>query len=203
MDRIVAVIPQRDMCEMTDWEATAQSGIWGIMIAAAADRYGGIYFDDRLKAAIQKTADAGLNIGLQVEIRCADPFAANRAAGIAADFCDDCGDFTLPIAAALSEKGSSRLIAQGKDGLTDTVIAFLFETERRGRLAMIKADFKFADTYLDTKRIGNRRLWMDDTNGDDDMLVKKWTRDFSARSISSGDKRYIPAMFEFAQGMIR
>jgi len=203
MDRIVAVIPQREMCGITDWEAVAQSGIWGIMIGVAADRYGEIYFDEHLKAAVQKASDCGLNIGLQVEIRCADPFAANRAAGIAADFCNDCKGFTLTTVAALSEKGSSRLIAQGKDGLTDTVIAFLFETERRGCLAMIKTDYTFTDTYLEPSRIKSRRLWMDDIDGDDDMLAKKWARAFSARSIPSSDKRYIPALFGYAQGVMK
>ena len=197
MEKIIAVIERQQAEKITDWKRLSESGAYGVMIAAVADRYGEIEMSG-VKSAAQKACDAGLAVGLQIELRCADPFAAHRAAAL-------CGgeNFTLPTAAALTEKGSSRLIAQGKDGLTDTVTAFLFEIERCGGCPAVKAGYTFFDTYLDAKRLRSRRIWMDDPNGDDPCLIKRWGREFFMRSISASDKRFIPALSCYSQHVIK
>ena len=197
MEKTIAMIDWRQAERITDLKKFSESGTYGVMIAAVADRYGEIGMSG-VKSAAQKACDAGLAVGLQIELRCADPFAAHHAAAL-------CGgeNFTLPIAAALSEKGSSRLIAQGKDGLTDTVTAFLFEIERCGGCSAVKADHTFFDTYLDAERLKARRIWMDDPFGDDQTLVKRWGREFFMRSISNSDKRFIPTISCYSQQVIK
>ena len=198
MEKIIAVIEWQQAEKIADWKKISESGVYGIMIAASADRSGEIAAINEIKAAAHRAAEEGLAVGLQIEMRCADPFAAHHAAAL-------CGgeNFMLPIAAALSEKGSSRLIAQGKDGLTDTVMAFLFEIERCGGYSAVKADYTFFDTYLDAKRLKNRRIWMDDPFGDDQALIKRWGREFFMRSISNSDKRFIPTLSKYSQQVIK
>ena len=204
MDKIIAEISQYDAAEIADWKSISESGIKGIMMSVIADRYGDMIFDERLNSTLSKAADTGLMVGMQAVLRCADSFAAHRAAALTAEYCKKISSvLTLPVVAALSEKGSSRLISQGKDGLTDTVIAFLFETERCGNESAVKAGYNFADTYLDMERLKKRNLWMDDTDGDDSLLIKRWGRPFSMRSISNEDKRYVPALFKYAQSIVK
>lgn len=203
MEKVIVEIPQQDITAISDWNTVIESGVWGITAVLSADRYGEIVFCPGVKEALERAAKAGLEVGIEVNIRCADPFAAHKAAAETAKFCSELKEaVTLPVTAVLSEKGSSRLISQGKDGLTDTAIAFMFETERNGRQSMIKVSHLFGDTYLDMNRLKERRLWADDASNDSKTLEKKWGTSPLFRSISNADRRYIPALFKYAQSAV-
>jgi len=86
------------------------------------------------------------------------------------------------------------LIEQGKDGLTDTALALLFETERLGYYGIIHTDFDFADTYMYIERIKGKRFW-----GDSDP---KWNNKLCIRRITAADENYISELEHFEQNIM-
>ena len=156
-------IIELDICssvESVDWKKFKRFKIDGVMIPFGdADYYGRVKVNDFAESCVRAAEECGLAVGIMVNIRCKDPFSAHEAAYNTVELLKNRKiKPSVGIAFGFFEKKRACLIEQGKDGLTDTALSLLFETERLGRMGMIYTDFDFADTYMDIKRISGRRF---------------------------------------------
>lgn len=76
----------------------------------------------------------------------------------------------LPIGFDAEETKLNCLTAQGKTGLTDTVIAFLDEVKRLGYSALLYTYTSFAIAYLDRARLVAYDLWIADYRGNESLM---------------------------------
>lgn len=152
---------------------------YGIMLRLGWAGYNGeIGYDDNIEQNIKAAAKAGLHIGLYLYCYCKNPTAANLAAGRAAEFADrQGGAIDLPIALSVRETQLPCLIGQGRDGLTDTAAAFLFEIKRSGYIGILNTYTAFALTYLDMSRLREKELWISDFRIDEKAMRRQLERD--------------------------
>ena len=165
----------------------------GIMMRLGWAGYNGeLALDDDIDELIEASLAAGLHIGLYLYCYCKSPSAANLAANRAIQFVERYkGKIDLPIALMVSETHLPCLINQGKEGLTDTVIAFLFEVERLGWQGMFATYTAFAQTYLDMKRLKPRELWITDYRMDEDVMRNQLGRsDYAMWRYAPNISRY-------------
>lgn len=175
--KIIELNLQTDI-DTLEWQKIKSCGIDGAMIPLGdADYYGRVTVNNFAAGCISAAAEAGLEAGVILNIRCKDPFSAHEAAYNAVEVIKRYKDkLLLGIAYGFFEKKRSCLIEQGKDGLTDTALALLFETERLGYDGIIYTNFDFADTYLDIGRINGRRFWGEQNiKWDKKLIIKKIT----------------------------
>lgn len=161
----------------------------GIMLRLGWAGYNGeIGFDDSIGENILSAAEAGLSVGLYLYCYCKSPTAANLAANRAVRFAKEyAGKIDMPIAIMVCETHLPCLISQGREGLTDTVTAFIFETERLGWQGMFATYTAFAQTYLDMNRLKNRELWIADYRLDEKVMQRQLGReDYGMWQLCSG-----------------
>ena len=192
---IVEIKPNHNVADI-DWNKMKKCGADGVFKAAGeADYHGKVKINEYAVPCIEASAECGIEVGIEINIKCRDPFAAHEAAAAAAEFArENCA--TLGVAYTFGEQSNSCLIGQGKEGLTNTAVALLFETERLGCSGIIRTDFDFADTYLDIERISGKRLWGDFK---DDGNAKGWNQRLLMHGIASGDEHFIAEIAEFDQ----
>lgn len=161
-----------------DWQRVKASGVEGVMLRAGWAGYeGDIVFDDSIEENIAAAHAAGLCVGLYVYTYTKTPEAAHRAAGQVIELAKRHeGKITLPIAFDVEETHLPCLVSQGKEGLTDTVIAFLFEIERLGYYGVFYTYTAFALTYLNMQRLAARDLWIADYRGDESVMQRQLGR---------------------------
>lgn len=179
MEKLIADISEHEIrTNGFDPKKLAQ-GFDGVMLRLGWAGYNGeLGLDDGIEENVLSAAEAGLDVGLYLYCYCKNPAAANTAAKRAADFADRVkAKITLPTALMVSETHLPCLIGQGKDGLTDTVAAFLFETGQSGYQAMFATYTAFARTYLDMSRLSNRDLWITDYRMDEKTMQRQLGRE--------------------------
>lgn len=161
-----------------DWKKVAAAGIAGVMLRAGWAGYDGeIDFDEDIDRRIEAAGDAGLEVGLYVYAYCKTPAAAHIAAQRAAGLAErHKGKINLPIAIDVEETHLPCLVQQGREGLTDTVVAFLFEIERLGWQSMFYTYTAFAQTYLNMQRLKSRELWIADYRCDEAVMQRQLGR---------------------------
>ena len=161
-----------------DWQRVKASGVAGVMLRAGWAGYAGdIVFDESIEENILAAHAAGLDVGLYVYAYTKTPAAAHRAAGqVVALARSHVGKITMPIAFDVEETKLPCLISQGKEGLTDTVIAFLFEVERLGYYGVFYTYTAFAMTYLNLQRLVGRDIWIADYRGDEAVMQRQLGR---------------------------
>lgn len=164
MEKLIADISEHEIREngFSPRELAAKAD--GVMLRLGWAGYNGeLELDDDIAELIEASKAAGMHIGLYLYCYCKSPFAANLAANKAIRFAERyTGKIDLPIALMVSESRLPCLIGQGKEGLTDTVIAFLFEVERLGWQSMFATYTDFALIHLDMNRLKSRELWITD-----------------------------------------
>lgn len=161
-----------------DWQKVKASGVDGVMLRAGWAGYeGDIVFDDSIDESITSAHAVGLDVGLYVYTYTKTPVAAHRAAGQVVELAKKHpGKITMPIAFDVEESHLPCLISQGKEGLTDTVIAFLFEIERLGYYGVFYTYTAFALTYLNMQRLISRDIWIADYRGDEAVMQRQLGR---------------------------
>ncbi len=161
-----------------DWQRVRAAGIDGVMLRAGwAGYYGDLVRDDALDESIKAASTAGLAVGLYVYAYTKTPAAAHRAAGQAVEIAErHPGKINMPIAFCVWETDLPCLVGQGKEGLTDSVIAFLFEIERLGYCGVFHTYTAFALTYLNLTRLCARDVWIADYRGDEAVLQRQLGR---------------------------
>lgn len=164
-----------------DWERVKSSGVFGVMLRAGkADYAGEIKQSENIGQSIMAAHDAGLHVGLSLYSYTKSPAAAHRAAARLIKFAGSfIGAIDMPLAFEVKETKLPCLIGQGRQGLTDTVIAFLFEVNRAGWRGIFHTYTDFALTYLDMKRLKTREIWIADYRGDENILREQMARDIS------------------------
>lgn len=150
-----------------DYSTVKAAGISGVMMRAGWAGYdGGLQADSGLDENIQRAASAGLGVGLYVYTYAKTVQAAKLAAAqVCAVAQRHPGKITFPIAYDVEEQQDNCLLAQGKEGLTDNVKAFLGEVERQGYYAMWYTGTAFARQYLNMQRLAQYDLWVADYRG--------------------------------------
>ena len=193
--RIIELYPQQDISKL-DWQNIKNASVDGVMIPiGSSDYYGRINVNDYAKSCIEAAGECGLAVGVMADICCKDAFSAHEAAYNTVEIIKEFKSIIkLGIAYGFFEKKRSCLIEQGTDGLTDTALALLFETQRLGYRGIIHTDFSFADTYMDIERIKGRRFW-----GDPHW---KWDSKLFIKCITETDEDYISELSCFGQNVL-
>lgn len=138
---------------------------------------GDIDFDENIEKNILDASRAGMEVGIYVYAYCKSPEAAHKAAGQVVGLAQRyTGMINLPIAFCVEETQLPCLILQGREKLTNTVIAFLFEVERLGWQSVFYTYTAFAITYLNMDRLKNRDLWIADYRKDADIMQRQLGR---------------------------
>ena len=150
-----------------DFNKVKASGVSGVMIRAGWAGYNGaLEVDTGLDDTISRAAKAGLGVGLYVYTYATSAAAATIAARQTAQIAlRHVGEITYPIAYDVEEQQTDVLIRQGREGLTNHVIAFLSETERLGWYAVWYTGTAFARQYLNISRLARYDLWVADYRG--------------------------------------
>ncbi len=161
-----------------DWQRVRAAGIDGVMLRAGWAGYqGDLVQDDCIDESIKAASAAGLAVGLYVYAYTKTPAAAHRAAGQVVEIAErHPGRINMPIAFCVWETDLPCLVGQGKEGLTDSVIAFLFEVERLGYCGVFHTYTAFALTYLNLTRLCARDVWIADYRGDEAVLQRQLGR---------------------------
>lgn len=161
-----------------DWQQVRAAGVAGVMLRAGWAGYDGeVVLDDDIDNSIKAASAVGLSVGLYVYAYTKTPTAAHRAAGqVVALAQRHPGKITMPIAFRVWETVLPCLVGQGKEGLTDSVIAFLFEIERQGYYGMFYTYTAFAQTYLNLTRLCTRDVWISDYRGDEAVMQRQLGR---------------------------
>lgn len=161
-----------------DWQKVRASGIDGVMLRAGwAGYYGDLVKDDGIDDSIEAAHAAGLAVGLYVYAYTKTPAAAHCAAGqVVALANNHPGKINMPIAFCVWETDLPCLVHQGKEGLTNSVNAFLFEIERLGYCGVFYTYTAFAQTYLNLTRLCSRDIWIADYRGDEAVLQRQLGR---------------------------
>ncbi len=177
-----------------NWHAVKASGITGVMIRVGWAGYEGPIaannaLDQSLTSSIRGARIAGLDVGLYVYTYTKTPAAAKIAAAECVEIAKRYpGMITLPIAFDVEETALPCLIEQGRDGLTDTVIAFLEEVKRLGYYAVWYTYTAFAVQYLDRARLAAYDLWIADYRGNERLLQSQLGRSDYGMWQYIGDK---------------
>ncbi len=177
-----------------NWPAVRASGITGVMIRIGWAGYeGGIAgnnaIDPSLDASVRDAHAAGLDVGLYVYAYTKTPAAARIAAAECVEIAKRYpGMINLPIAFDVEETALPCLIQQGRNGLTDTVIAFLDEVERLGYYAVWYTYTAFATQYLDRARLEAYDLWVADYRGNERLMQRQLGRSDYGMWQYIGDK---------------
>lgn len=192
---IIELDPNEDI-EKLDWNMIKTYGAFGVMIPLGdADYYGRVTANSFVERCMEAAAENNLAVGVTVNIRCKDPFSAHEAAYNTVEIIKGYrSSLSLGIAYGLFERKRSCLIEQGKDGLTDTALSLLFETERLGYSGVLYTDFIFADTYMDIERIKGRRFWGEEN--------KKWNEKLLIRTAAEADKNFIIELKHYKQNIL-
>lgn len=177
-----------------NWPAVKAAGITGVMIRIGWAGYeGGIAdnnaLDQSLDASIRGAHAAGLDVGLYVYTYTKTPAAAKIAARECVQIAKRYPDMiNLPIAFDVEETALNCLTAQGKTGLTNTVIAFLDEVKRLGYYAVLYTYTSFAMQYLDRARLAAYDIWVADYRGDETLMRSQLGRSDYGMWQYIGDK---------------
>lgn len=177
-----------------NWNAVKAAGIKGAMIRIGWAGYEGHIaannaLDQSLAASIQGARAAGLDVGLYVYTYTKTPVAAKIAAAECVEIAKrHSGMINLPIAFDVEETALPCLTQQGKNGLTDTVIAFLDEAKRLGYYAVWYTYTAFAIQYLDRVRLAPYDLWVADYRGSESLLQSQLGRSDYGMWQYLGDK---------------
>ena len=159
-----------------NWRQVKAAGITGVMIRVGWAGYKGPIaanngLDPSLDASIRGAYAAGLNVGLYVYTYTETPEAARIAAAECVSIAKRYpGIINLPLAFDVEETALPCLTKQGKSGLTDTVIAFITETQSRGYYAVWYTYTAFAVQYLDRSRLSAYDLWIADYRGSETLM---------------------------------
>lgn len=165
-----------------NWPAVKASGITGVMIRIGWAGYEGSIaennaIDKSLDASIRGAHAAGLDVGLYVYTYTKNPTAAKIAAAECVEIAKRYpGMINLPIAFDVEETALPCLVQQGKEGLTDTVIAFLEETKRLGYYAVYYTYTSFQVQYLNKTRLAPYDLWVADYRGNEPLMQSQLGR---------------------------
>ncbi len=183
-----------------DWPKVKASGITGVMIRIGWAGYDGSIVgngavDDSLDASIKGAHAAGLNVGLYVYAYTKTPAAAKIAAAECVEIAKQYPNMiNLPIAFDVEETTLSCLTAQGKSGLTDTVISFLNEINRLGYYAVWYTYTAFAVQYLDRIRLAAYDLWVADYRNNEALMQQQFGRSDYGMWQYLGDKGTCPGV---------
>lgn len=179
MEKLIADISEHEIRENGFHPEKLAKEFYGVMLRLGWAGYNGeLVFDDEIEEHIKAAADAGLHIGLYLCCYCKNPAAANLAANRAAKFASKFGEkIDLPIALSVKETHLPCLTGQGREGLTDTVSAFLFEIKRSGFIGILDTYAAFAMTYLDMNRLRQKELWITDFRMDEKAMRRQLKRD--------------------------
>ncbi len=183
-----------------DWPAVKASGIKGVMIRIGWAGYegpiaGNNALDQSLDASIRGAHAAGLDVGLYVYMYTKSPAAAKIAAAECVEIAKRYpGIINLPIAGDFEETALNCLTAQGREGLTDTVIAFLEEAKRLGYYAAWYTYTAFAIQYLDRARLAAYDLWVADYRGSETLMQSQLGRSDYGMWQYIGDKGMCPGI---------
>ncbi len=159
-----------------DWQRVKASGITGAIIRIGWAGYEGPIaannaLDPSLDASIRGAHAAGLNVGLYVYAYTKNPAAAKIAAAECVEIAKRYpGMINLPIAFDVEETKLPCLIAQGREGLTDTVIAFLDEINAGGYYGVWYTYTAFIVQYLNTQRLRAYDLWIADYRSNEALM---------------------------------
>lgn len=164
-----------------DWQRVKESGVFGVMLRAGWAGYeGGIVWDESIEESIMAAHRAKLHVGLYLYSYTKSPQAAHRSAAEITKFAERfMGIIDMPLAFDVEETNLPCLIGQGKQGLTDTVIAFLFEVQRSGWRGVFYTYTAFALTYLDMRRLAAREMWVADYRADEKIMREQLGREIS------------------------
>ena len=196
MKKKVIELEEGSRIESLEWQKFKECGIDGVMIPLGnADYYGRVAANDFFESCVNAAKESGLMVGAIINICCKDPFSAHEAAFNTVEILERYKiKPAIAIAYGFFERKRACLIEQGKDGLTDTALSLLFETERLGYRGIIYTDFNFADTYMDIKRISGKRFWGEQALQWNDKLIMKM--------IGEDDVGYITELNEFRQHIL-
>ena len=145
---------------MPDFAKVKASGKDFVLIRVGWGGYEGyIDYDEKLSDVINSAISVGLNVGLYVYSYNKNP---NSAIITAQQICKFASNFkiTFPIFYDVEEYNDKCLLNQGREGLTDTVIAFLDEVEKQGYYAMWYTYSAFIKQYLNYERLKKYDLWL-------------------------------------------
>ena len=150
-----------------DFKKIKASGKDFVIIRVGWGGYEGpIDVDDNFTATVNAAIKAGIHIGLYVYTYNRTPSAAKITANAVCDIADNYkGKIDFPIFYDVEEQRDSCLISQGREGLTDTVIAFLKTVEARGYYAAWYTYTYFISTALDYNKLNAYDLWLADYRG--------------------------------------
>ncbi|MFV0497968.1 MAG: GH25 family lysozyme [Candidatus Fimivivens sp.] len=178
--QVIGISAQNTQQGTIDWQRVRASGVEGVMLRVGKTAYNGdVTKDAGLDSCIQAASAQGLWVGLYVEAHTKNPAAAHRAADQMVRLARQHPDkINMPLAFCVQDTQSACLISQGKEGLTDSVIAFLFEVSRQGYRGMFYTDLTFAKTHLNLERLFERDIWIADPRGDQDALQRDLGRDW-------------------------
>lgn len=145
-----------------NFKAVRESGVDFVLIRAGWCGYeGGLDVDDNLDQTIRDALKVGVDVGLYVYSYAASAQAARVAArelvGIARRY-----TVTYPLIFDVEETTDSCLLSQGKQALTDTIIAFCEEIQALGYYAMWYTYSAFVQQYLDYSRLRPYDFWQAD-----------------------------------------
>lgn len=177
-----------------DWIKVKASGITGVIIRIGWAGYEGPIaannaLDQSLEASVRGAYAVGLDVGLYVYTYTKTPAAAKIAAAECVEIAKQYPKMiNLPIAFDVEETNLDCLTAQGKNGLTNTVIAFLDEVKRLGYYAVWYTYTAFAIQYLDRARLAAYDLWVADYRGSEGLLQQQLGRSDYGMWQYLGDK---------------
>lgn len=183
-----------------DWQAVKASGISGVMMRIGWAGYdGGIMsnnaLDKSLDANIKTAHSVGLNVGLYVYTYTKTPEAARLAAAECVQIAKQYPNMiNMPIAFDVEETSLPCLIQQGKEGLTDTVIAFLDGVNANEYYASWYTYTSFARQWLNLQRLANRDLWIADYRKNEVVMQAQLGRRDYGMWQHTGDKGTCPGI---------
>lgn len=183
-----------------NWPAVKASGITGVIIRVGWAGYDGPIagnnaLDPSLDASIRGAHAAGLDVGLYVYAYTKTPAAAKIAARECVEIAKRYpGMINLPIAFDVEETALNCLIAQGREGLTDTVIAFLDEVQRLGYYGVWYTYTSFILQYLNAARLRNYDLWVADYRSNEALMQSQIGRSDYGMWQYIGDKGTCPGV---------
>jgi GH25 family lysozyme M1 (1,4-beta-N-acetylmuramidase) len=148
--------------KVVDWPKVKAGGVDFALIRVGYSGYAGeIHQDTLFKSHLEGAIAAGLDVGVYVYAYNKNPDSARKTAR---DIVQLVKPYKLayPIAFDIEETKDTCLTAQGKSGLTDTVIAFIDELASLGYLGMWYTYTYFVPANLDQSRLAQYECWIAD-----------------------------------------
>lgn len=147
-----------------DFKQVKSGGFEFVIIRLGWGGYAGeIHWDPNLDQTIRDANAAGVHVGFYVYTYARNEAAARATAREAVEFARKYpGMVDYPICLDAEETTDQCLISQGRDQLTDTVLAFCDEVEKQGYFPMWYTYSAFVRQYLDYDRLSGYDFWQAD-----------------------------------------